>query len=154
MVCVTVSRAHNLNEVWRVLYSTIRAMKCLMKGLHLTRTKWTATENETKAGKQQSWGRLPCIEMLVPLQKRQYEKKWKKTYLCERRFLMPEMVVGKIKKSKVNWSPIIWIRNVSINLMSVKAIVSIKHQRGQYNEHSVYTGSDNVSVKLTQWLTF
>ena len=38
--------------------------------------------------------------------------------------------------------------------MSVKAIVSIKHQRGQYNEHSVYTGSDNVSVKLTQWLTF
>ena len=82
------------------------------------------------------------------------KKTEKKTYLCDRRFLMPEMVVGKIKKSKVNWSPIIWIRNVSINLMSVKAIVSIKHQRGQYNEHSVYTGSDNVSVKLTQWLTF
>lgn len=41
--------------------------------------------------------------------------------------------------------------------MSVKAMVSIKHQRGQYNEHSVCmqnTGSENVSVKRTHWLTF
>ena len=40
-----------------------------------TRTKWTAIENEKNAGRQQSWGRLPCIEILVPLEKDNMKKK-------------------------------------------------------------------------------
>lgn len=62
-----------------------------------TRTKWTAIENEKNAGRQQSWGRLPCIEILVPLEKDNMKKKKNLTWVCDRRFLMSEMVVGKIK---------------------------------------------------------
>ena len=61
------------------------------EGLHWTRTKWTAIEKSNKAGKT-----TLHRDFSSPTKKAIWKKK---TYLvvCDRRLLMPQMVVGKIK---------------------------------------------------------
>lgn len=80
-----------------MLYSMIRAMKCLMNCLHWTRTKWTAIENEKKRWQATKQGKTTLHRDFSFFTKKTIWKK--KTYLvvCDRRFLMSQMVVGTIK---------------------------------------------------------